>query len=107
MSNFCYTINGRKHCFPVAELVDLSKVPRPGPINFPQLELAVTVIGLVDVVEKRGRNSEFGAKLLDISKAFLQEVRNGLPKGVELTDTPARQVELTEDIPQTKPAIAV
>lgn len=88
MPSLCYKINGQKHCFEIPTLVDLSHIhgPGPGPINFPQLELAVTVIGIVQAVEKTGRKSEFAAKLLDVSNAFLQEVRKGLPQGVELTE---------------------
>ena len=96
MHRFCYTIHGHKHCFDIPVLVDLSKIHRPGPVNFPQLELAITVMGLVDAVEKTGRNSEFGVKLLELSNAFIQNVRTGLPKGVELT----------QDTPQVKQAIS-
>lgn len=86
MHSFCYTIHGQRHCFEIPVLVDLNRIHGPGPINFPQLELAITVIGLVDAVEKTGRNSEFGVKLLELSNAFIQNVRTGLPKGVELTN---------------------
>lgn len=86
MPSLCYKINGQKHCFEIPTLVDLTHIHGPGPVNFPQLELAVTVIGLVQAVEKAGRKSEFGTKLIDVSKAFLQEVRTGLPQGVELTE---------------------
>lgn len=96
MHHFCYTIHGQKHCFDIPALVDLSKIHGPGPVNFPQLELAITVIGLVDAIEKTGHNSEFGAKLLELSNAFIQNVRTGLPKGVELT----------EGTPQAKQTIA-
>lgn len=85
MPSLCYKINGQKHCFEIPTLVDLSHIHGPGPINFPQLELAVTVMGLVQSVEKT-RKSELGTKLLDVSNAFLQEVRKGLPQGVELTE---------------------
>ena len=51
------------------------------------------MMGLVQTVEKN-RKSEFGAKLLEVSNAFLQNVRAGLPQGVELT----------EDRPQTTQA---
>jgi hypothetical protein len=87
MHRFCYTINGQKHCFDIPELVDLAHIHGPGPVNFPQLELAVTVVGLVDAIEKTGRNSEFGAKLLEVSNAFIHNVRTGLPKGVEITES--------------------
>ena len=93
MPSLCYKINGQKHCFEIQTLVDLSHIHGPGPVNFPQLELAVTVMGLVQTVEKN-RKSEFGAKLLEVSNAFLQNVRAGLPQGVELT----------EDRPQTTQA---
>jgi len=86
MPSLCYKIHGQKHCFEIPMLVDLSHIHGPGPVNFPQLELAVTVIGLVQEVEKAGRKSEFGAKLLEVSNAFLQNVRAGLPQGVELTE---------------------
>jgi hypothetical protein len=85
MPSLCYKINGQKHCFEIPTLVDLTHIHGPGPINFPQLELAVTVMGLVQTVEKT-RKSEFGTKLLEVSSAFLQEVRKGLPQGVELTE---------------------
>jgi hypothetical protein len=85
MPSLCYKINGQKHCFEIPTLVDLTHIHGPGPINLPQLELAVTVVGLVQTVEKT-RNSEFGTKLIELSNAFLQEVRKGLPQGVELTE---------------------
>ena len=85
MPSLCYKINGQKHCFEIPTLVDLTHIHGPGPVNYPQLELAVTVMGLVHAVEKT-RKSEFGAKLLEVSNSFLQEVRKGLPQGVELTE---------------------
>jgi hypothetical protein len=95
MPSLCYKIHGQKHCFDIPTLVDLSHIHGPGPINFPQLELAVTVIGLVDAIEKSGRKSELGTKLIEVSNAFIQNVRTGLPQGVELT----------EDRPKAKQAI--
>jgi hypothetical protein len=85
MPSLCYKINGQRHCFEIPTLVDLSHIHGPGPVNFPQLELAVTIVGLVHAVEKT-RKSELGTKLLEVSNAFLQEVRAGLPQGVELTE---------------------
>jgi len=85
MPHLCYEIHGQRHCFEIPMLVDLRQIHIPPPHNYPPLELAVTVIKLVEALELAGRKSDLGRKLLEVSTAFMQHVQAGLPEGVELT----------------------
>lgn len=86
MFEFCYTINGVRHCFPVAALIDNIDriIHRPPPNNFPEFDLAVTVLQLVQALQPAIGNSEFANKLEIVSRGFIKNVQEGLPKGVEL-----------------------
>lgn len=86
MFELCYVIHGVRHCFPVAALIeDVDRIiHRPLPNNFPELDLAVTVVQLVQALQPAIGNSEFAAKLESISRGFIRNVQEGLPKGVEL-----------------------
>jgi hypothetical protein len=86
MYEFCYTIHGVRRCFPVAALIeDIDRIiHRPPPENMPELELAVTVLQLVKTLQPSIGNSEFSAKLEGLSRSFIKNVQEGLPKGVEL-----------------------
>lgn len=86
MFEFCYTIHGVRRCFPVAALInDINRIiHRPPPENMPELDLAVTVLQLVQAIQPAIGNSEFAAKLESVSRGFIKNVQEGLPKGVEL-----------------------
>jgi hypothetical protein len=86
MYQLCIKIGGQMRCIDVPMLVDLNLIHRPPPNNIPQVELAATVIGLVETVEA-SRKSELGEKLVEVSKAYIQSVQAGLPQGVEITET--------------------
>jgi len=77
------TIHGEKHCFPIPVLIE--KVPKPIPPNWPDLELAVTVVQLVEDVKPAVRDTELTKALTAACNGFIQKVQNGLPKGVELS----------------------
>ena len=80
MYEFCFTINGIRHCFELPLLIDRSVIKRPPPNNFPQLELAATVLQLVEVVG----NNEFSKSLAAVATRYIEDVQKALPKGVEL-----------------------
>ena len=80
MYQFCITIAGKKHCFPVPSLVDRSVIKRPPPNNLPPFELAVAVLDLVSVVP----NSELSKELTESATRYIQQLQKTLPQGVEL-----------------------
>src|SRR5579859_1369809 len=87
MFYLCYQIHGKQACFPVNTIVDTTLVRRPGhgPINLPPFELAVTMIELVNQFEG-SQHSDLGNKLIEVSKAFIEQTKAGLPKGVEIVE---------------------
>ena len=84
MWQLCITISGRRYCFPVPLLVEKIHLPGQGPINYPQLELAIAVIDLANAVRPLSDSPEFTNELVAISTRFIEGVRKGLPAGVEL-----------------------
>lgn len=85
MYQFCITIAGKRHCFPVPTLIDREVIKRPPPNNFPPFELAIAVLDLVSVAP----NSELSKQLTEVATHFLQQVQKGLPQGVELVQEKA------------------
>jgi hypothetical protein len=81
MYKFCITIHGKRHCFDVPVLIDKSVIRRPPPGNFPALDLAASVLILTEAVPK----SELSTELARVATAYIDQVKAGLPKGVELT----------------------
>jgi hypothetical protein len=90
MWEICIVIHGKRHCFPLPILVEKFHIPGPGPINFPELELATTVLELVKVVQPQVGQSQFARQLSDVSTQFIQQVQKGLPSGVDLHQAEAR-----------------
>jgi hypothetical protein len=77
MFHICLKINGQQHCFDLPSLVDIHP---PHPNNFPELEAAVAILDIVAVIPQ----SEFSQKLSRLANAHIEQVRQGLPAGVEL-----------------------
>jgi hypothetical protein len=90
MWEICIVINGKRHCFPLPVLVEKFHIPGPGPVNFPELELATTVVDLVKSVQPRVGQSQLTKQLVDVSTQFIQQVQKGLPSGVELHEAGAK-----------------
>ncbi|HVO23250.1 MAG TPA: hypothetical protein VMW56_06440 [Candidatus Margulisiibacteriota bacterium] len=90
MWQICITIHGKRHCFPVPALIEKIHFPGPGPVNFPELELATAVLQLVNAVQPAVKNSQLTKQLGEVATQFIQQVQKGLPQGVEL-----RQIEAT------------
>jgi hypothetical protein len=86
MYQICVQIGGKKHCFPLAEMIDKSVIKRPPPNNLPPFELAVAVLTLVDTVPA----SDFSKELTQVATRFIQSVQKDLPKGVELVEAKAQ-----------------
>lgn len=80
----CMPINGRRHCFDVPELADKTNFKPVPPGNYAELSLAATVISLVDHVTPQTHDKEFTKALTDVCNRYVQTVKEGLPKGVEL-----------------------
>ncbi len=89
MHQFCFTINGERHCFDVPTLIDQQFIHKPPINNLPPFELAVSVLLLVEAVP----HSALSAELSQVAQRYIQQVKNGLPKGVELVA--AQQAERT------------
>jgi hypothetical protein len=73
MYQLCVNIGGTKHCFPLPSLIDPIHIRRPGPVNFPPFDLALSVLDLVRVVPDT-----------ELSKELSQVAQKGLPQGTEL-----------------------
>jgi hypothetical protein len=85
----CITIGGEIHCFDVPILIE--KVPlKPHPGNYPELELAVTVLHLVNVVQPAVKNSQLTKQLSEVATQFISQVQKGLPQGVQLNEVKGR-----------------
>ena len=76
---FCFTFGGKRHCFFIPLLVD-HPFRKPPPNNFPELELAATVLEMVRVVGP----SELSKQLSDVATRFVGNIQKQLPKGVEI-----------------------
>jgi hypothetical protein len=95
MYQFCFTVNGHRHCFDVPTLIDQHLIRVPPPNNYPPFELAVSVLMLVDAVPP----SELSAELSKVAQRYIQHVAKGLPAGIELH--PAVQTGHTAVVQQT------
>jgi hypothetical protein len=85
----CMTISNKRHCFDIPDLVNQDYFHRPPPPNYPELELAATILQLVEHIKPAVRDTEFTKSLTELSTRFIQKVQEGLPKGVELITTQA------------------
>ena len=75
---FCFTIAGKRHCIFIPLLVEVFR--KPPPQNFPELELAATVLEMVRVVGP----SELSKQLSDVATRFVGNIQKQLPQGVEI-----------------------
>src|SRR5262249_6312397 len=80
MYEFCFTIGGVRRCFQVPSLIEPSVIKFPPPHNYPQLDLAVSVLLLTEAAGA----GELSTKLNEAANAFIKQVQKELPKGVEL-----------------------
>jgi len=78
----CIKIHGKKHCFPLPVPVPTHHGPDPGPINFPELELATTILTVAPDL----KDVAFAKELTAIARRFVDGVKSGLPNGVELDE---------------------
>ena len=90
MWQICIKISGQRHCFPVPVLIEKIHLPGPGPVNFPELELATAVLQLVKAVEPHAAKSQLTKQLGEVATQFIQQVQKGLPQDVEF-----KQIETT------------
>lgn len=82
MWEFCFVINGKRHCFRIPMLIEKFHVPVPE--NFPELELAIAVLQLVKTTPSSGVKTSLAKQLTEVATSFIQDVQKGLPTGVEL-----------------------
>ena len=75
----CFTIAGKKYCIYVPLLVQWPPI-KPPPRNFPELELAATVLELVRAVGP----SELSKQLSEVATRFVGNLQKQLPQGVEI-----------------------
>ena len=90
MWEFCIRIHHRLHCFPIPVLIEKFHIPGIGPVNFPELELAISVLQLVEHVRPNVKDSKLSEELTGIANRFIEQVRTGLPEGVEIKQMDAR-----------------
>ena len=82
----CMPIHGIKQCFRIPELVDDSYFtqphcgPGPGPTDYPELELAGTILSSVEFIDPQIKDKEFTKTLTDVANKYIQKVRGGPPK---------------------------
>jgi len=75
------------HCFKIPQLVDdsyFTELHLPHPQNYPELELAGTILSLVEYVDPIIKDKVFTQQLTEVANNYVQKVRQGLPQGVEL-----------------------
>ena len=89
MHEFCIMINGVKHCFELPLLIK-PEFKKPEPHNYPELELAATVLQLVNVVQPAVKDSQLTKQLSEVATQFISQVQKGLPQGVELNELKGR-----------------
>jgi hypothetical protein len=89
MYQICFYVNGVKHCVPVPAAIDRDPVSP----NWPELELATSVLQLVERVKAVVKDTELTRALTTASTHFIQQVQKELPKGVELTATKEVQTQ--------------
>jgi hypothetical protein len=78
MFEICFNYDGQLHCFPIPSLIpDWSKIKGPPPGNFPELDLAVTILMLSEVTGK----SEFTEKIAQLAHEHITHIQTGLPEG--------------------------
>jgi hypothetical protein len=70
----------------VPVLIEKFHVPGIGPVNMPELELAVSVLQLVSAVQPSIPDSQLTRQLGEAATGFIQQVKKGLPQGVELKE---------------------
>jgi len=90
MFEVCFRIGGHVHCFPIPVLGPPVVIPHgPGPVNYPELELAATVMQMAEAVQHAVPESELTKQLTEVAGRFVDQVRAGLPDGVELRQVSA------------------
>lgn len=85
MYKICFTINGKRRCIIIPLLVDMRVIKIPPPENFPELELALTVMQLARVI----KSSELSKQLTDVSARYVEQFKKQLPAGVEIHEVKA------------------
>ena len=80
----CMPVHGVKHCFDIPELVDRDFFHKHPPNNMPELGLAGTILSLIDFIRPQVRDTEFLAKLNEVTMTYINNFKEGLPKSVEL-----------------------
>lgn len=86
MYQICVQIGGKRHCFPLVEMIDKSVIHRPPPNNLPPFELAVAVLTLVQEVP----SSDLSKELTQVATRYISQLQKELPKGVELVEAKAQ-----------------
>lgn len=80
-----------RHCFKIPEFVDAENFKKPEPVNMPPLELAATVLSLVEFAEQFVHDKALTSELTEVANRYIQKVREGLPEGVEIKRVKATQ----------------
>jgi hypothetical protein len=88
MWEICITIHGRLHCFPIPVLIHIPHPPPPN--NYPELELAISVLQLAQMIQHAVPESQLTKQLTDVATHFVQQVQKALPHGVELKQMQAQ-----------------
>jgi hypothetical protein len=79
----CFQLQGHKICIDIPLLVQ-KPFHKPPPPNFPEIELAATVLELVEFVGPSVPESKLAKELHGAATNFMQGVQKQLPQGVEL-----------------------
>jgi len=85
----CIRIHGEVHCFSIPVLIDNPLRPHgPDPHNYPILDLAATILVLVEEVKGSANraDSEYLNQLTEVTRGFIKNVQAGMPEGVTLNE---------------------
>lgn len=76
MWEICFMFDGKRHCIPVPMLIEEFHVPGPEPVNFPELEVATSVLQLVKTALPSGTKSALSSQLSEVTNSFIRDVQN-------------------------------
>lgn len=73
------------HCVEIHEYVELPELKPHRRHNYPELELAATVLSVVDYVRPLVKDSPLVQQLTEVATGFIDKVRAELPAGVSIS----------------------
>jgi hypothetical protein len=88
-----FSIDGRTRNIRIPLLIDTNIRQRPVPGNLAELELAATVLALVEHIKPVTHDVDFTRELTEVSNRYIRFIKKGLPAGVDLNLTDLHEEE--------------